>query len=156
MPQPETLRGKNVLVVEDDEDTREVLTMGLELAGAHVVSVSAAQDALRALDLRVPDVIVSDLGLPDEDGLTLMRAIRKRPAEQGGRVPAVAVTAYTLVDDARETIRAGFQRHFRKPVDSGALFDTMAQLAALGTVERRAEPRSISPVEDDDPARYRM
>src|SRR6266851_342869 len=77
------LDGVRVLLVEDDEDTREVLTLGLELQGAEVQAVGCARDALRAVDGFVPHVILSDIGLPDEDGLALIRKLRKLPASRG-------------------------------------------------------------------------
>jgi len=134
------LDGVRVLLVEDDEDTREVLTLGLELDGAEVKAVGSAREALRAVDLFCPHVILSDIGLPDEDGLSMIRKLRKLPAARG-RIPAAAVTAFTLSDDGEEPIRAGFQRHFRKPVETRTLFDAVAELAALGKVERRARER---------------
>lgn len=139
------LDGVRVLLVEDDEDTREVLTLGLELQGALVEAVGSAREALRAIDGFAPHVILSDIGLPDEDGLSLIRKLRKLPAARG-RIPAAAVTAFTLSDDGEEPIRAGFQRHFRKPVETRTLFDAVAELAAMGNIERRARERR-----EDDP-----
>jgi CheY-like chemotaxis protein len=140
------LKGVKVLLVEDDADTREVLSLGLQLAGARVESVGAASEALDALHDRVPDVIVSDIGLPDEDGLSMMRRIRTLSPDEGGRVPAVAVTAYTLVDDMEEARRAGFQEHFRKPVETQQLLERVAELAEEGpTVERRAIAQRAGP-----------
>jgi CheY-like chemotaxis protein len=136
-----SLDGIRVLIVEDDEDTREVLTLGLELQGAQVTSVGTAREAMDAVQEFVPDVILSDIGLPDEDGLTLIRKLRRLPSAPG-RIPAAAVTAFTLGDDGEEPIRAGFQRHFRKPVETRALFEALAELAHLGAVERRAHRRS--------------
>ena len=134
------LDGVRVLLVEDDEDTREVLTLGLELQGAEVQAVGSSREALRAVDEFAPHVILSDIGLPDEDGLSMIRKLRKLPAALG-RIPAAAVTAFTLSDDGEEPIRAGFQRHFRKPVETRTLFDAIAELAALGIIERRARER---------------
>ena len=140
-----TLDGLRVLVVEDDDDTREVLTLGLSLYGADVVAVNCAADAMAELEKNVPDVIVSDIGLPDEDGLSLIRRVRSLPASRGGRVPAVAVTAFTLSDDAEEATRAGFQRHFRKPVETQELFGAVAAVAERGRVERRRATRRLPP-----------
>src|SRR5437660_1542567 len=95
------LEGVRVLIVEDDEDTREVLTLGLELHGAEVEAVASAREALAAVREFGPHVILSDIGLPDEDGLSLIRKVRQLPAAQG-RIPAAAVTAFTLGDDADE------------------------------------------------------
>ncbi|HUG53291.1 MAG TPA: response regulator [Vicinamibacteria bacterium] len=134
------LDGIRVLIVEDDEDTRDVLTLGLELQGAEVCGVGSAKEAFGAVDQFSPDVILSDIGLPDEDGLSLIRRLRQLPADSG-RIPAAAVTAFTLGDDGQEPIRAGFQRHFRKPVETRELFEAVAELARLGAVERRARSR---------------
>jgi CheY-like chemotaxis protein len=134
------LDGVRVLVVEDDEDTREVLTLGLELQGAIVQAVGSATAALRAVGDFLPHVILSDIGLPDEDGLSLIRKLRRLPSSRG-RIPAAAVTAFTLSDDGEEPIRAGFQRHFRKPVETQTLFDAVADLARLGAIERRCRER---------------
>lgn len=131
------LEGLHVLLVEDDDDTREVLTLGLTLYGADVVAVASAAEAVAELEKRLPDVILSDIGLPDEDGLQLIRRVRQMSPSRGGRVPAVAVTAFTLKDDPDEAVRAGFQRHFRKPVDTHALFGAVVELAEKGRIERR-------------------
>lgn len=130
------LQGVRVLVVEDDDDTRDVLTMGLELSGAQVRAVASARAALRTIAEDTPDVILSDIGLPEEDGLELIRQVRQLPAHQG-RIPAAAVTAYTLAEDADAALRAGFQRHFRKPVETRELFQAVAELAQTGEIERR-------------------
>lgn len=145
-----TLDGLRVLVVEDDDDTREVLTLGLSLYGADVVAVNSAADAMVELEKNIPDVILSDIGLPDEDGLALIRRVRRLPPSRGGCVPAVAVTAFTLSDDAEEATRAGFQRHFRKPVETQALFGAVAALAESGRVERRRAARRSAPAPRQD------
>lgn len=139
------LDGIRVLLVEDDPDTREVLTLGLELYGAKVVAVGSASAALDELAKEPPDVLLTDIGLPDEDGLTLIRRVRTLPPAVGGRVPAAAVTAFTLGDDATAPSRAGFQAHFRKPVDTGTLFGAVARLALGGSVDRRETIRRASP-----------
>ena len=141
-----TLDGLRLLVVEDDDDTREVLTLGLSLYGADVVAVCCAAEAMQELENRIPDVILSDIGLPGEDGLSLIRRVRRLPPTRGGRVPAVAVTAFTLGDDAEEATRAGFQRHFRKPVETRELFAAVAALGETGRVERRRAARRLPPL----------
>jgi CheY-like chemotaxis protein len=137
------LDGLRVLVVEDDDDTREVLTLGLSLYGAEVFAVASAAEAIVELEKQHPDVILSDIGLPDEDGLEMIRRVRRLPPSRGGRVPAVAVTAFTLGDDAEEASRAGFQRHFRKPVETQSLFGAVEDLARAGGVERRRRVRRV-------------
>jgi two-component system, OmpR family, response regulator len=146
------LDGVRVLLVEDDEDTREVLTLGLELQGAEVRAVGSTQEALAAVEGFFPNVILSDIGLPDEDGLSLIRKVRQLPSARG-RIPAAAVTAFTLSDDGEEPIRAGFQRHFRKPVETRTLFEAVAELAKLGAVERRLRSRQT---DASDPGRRAM
>jgi CheY-like chemotaxis protein len=151
------LDGLHVLVIEDDDDTREVLSLGLTLYGAEVVPVATAAEAMAALERERPDVILSDIGLPDQDGLELMRHVRQLPPARGGRVPAVGLTAFTLCDDMETAARAGFQRHFRKPVETGTLFETLAQLGRAGAVERRRETRRLreGPVAGDRRTRQR-
>jgi CheY-like chemotaxis protein len=144
------LDGVRVLIVEDDEDTRDVLTLGLQLQGAEVRAVGSARDAFGAVQEFSPDVILSDIGLPDEDGLSLIRRLRQLPASRG-RIPAAAVTAFTLGDDGEEPLRAGFQRHFRKPVETRELFEAVAELARLGSVERRARARRSEGASEQTP-----
>ena len=128
-------------MVEDDDDTREVLTLGLELRGARVRAVGSSAAALRMIQDEAPDVILSDIGLPDEDGLALIRRIRRLPAHRG-RIPAAAVTAFTLGDDAEAALRAGYQRHLPKPVETRDLFRAVEELAEGGDVERRQSRRA--------------
>jgi CheY-like chemotaxis protein len=157
VPSGPSLEDVRVLLVEDDEDTREVLTLGLELHGAIVRAVGSARAALRAVEEFTPHVILSDIGLPDEDGLSMIRRLRQLPASCG-RIPAAAVTAFTLSDDGEEPIRAGFQRHFRKPVETRVLFEAVAELARLGAVERRGHRRdedSPGPVSEGERAEPR-
>ena len=135
------LDGIRVLVVEDDDDTREVLALGLELRGARVRAVASSGAALREIQDEAPDVILSDIGLPDEDGLELIRKVRRLPARRG-RIPAAAVTAFTLGDDSEAAIRAGYQRHLPKPVETRDLFRTVEELAQSGDVERRHRQRA--------------
>lgn len=115
------LRGYTILVVEDDRDTRELIAVVLERAGARVV---AAGDARRALELVLqcsPDLILSDVGLPGEDGRSFIRKVRAMRLE----VPAAAVTAY---DEEEDNLAAGFDRHLRKPVDYDRLLRVVGEL----------------------------
>jgi signal transduction histidine kinase len=125
----ELLRGLCVLVVEDEEDTRELLITALEQCGAQVIAVSSVADALEQLDERPPDVLVSDLAMPGEDGYALIRKVRARPAERGGRVPAAALTAYARAEDRVRSLAAGFQMHVPKPIDPADLVSMVAALA---------------------------
>nr|WP_017297035.1 PAS domain S-box protein [Nodosilinea nodulosa] len=122
------LQGTRVLVVDDDTDTRNFVTFLLEQAGAKVVSVATAVDALAALGQAQPQILVSDVGMPEMDGYMLMRQIRALPAEAGGQVPAIALTAYARESDQNQALAAGFQRHISKPVQPAALIQAIAEL----------------------------
>ncbi len=128
---PVQLDGVAVLLVEDDADARGVLRLILEIAGAKVEAVGSVREALRAFDGFRPDVLVSDIGMPDEDGYALIRHLRAREAD-GGHVPAIALTGYVSAEDRARLLAAGFQTHLRKPVDPDTLEAAVASLASLG------------------------
>jgi PAS domain S-box-containing protein len=119
------LRGLRVLVVEDEGDTREVLDMLLRDSGADVHAVADAEAALEAVRARPPDVLISDIGMPEVDGYELIRQIRRLAPEAGGRTPAIALTAFAHGSDHREALRAGYDRHLPKPVDGVTLTRTV-------------------------------
>ena len=123
------LDGVRVLVCEDDADTRELLAIMLRGAGAEVQTVVSASEALATLAASPPDVMVSDIGLPGEDGYGLMTRVRALPPEQGGRVPAIALTAYARAEDAEMATRAGFDLHVAKPVHETRLIRAIGKLA---------------------------
>ena len=110
------LYGIKILVVDDDADTRELLEWVLKRTGAEVVLAASAREALEAVERSKPQVLVSDIAMPEEDGYSLVRKIRALPAERGGRIPAVALTAHSLIQDRLQSLRAGFQSHVPKPV----------------------------------------
>ena len=111
------LDGLTILVVDDEPDTRELLRRGLEYCGATVRLAGSAAAALKALDEQVPDVMISDIGMPGSDGYELIRQIRDRETENGRRVAAIALTAYTRVEDRLHALRAGYDMHVPKPVE---------------------------------------
>jgi CheY-like chemotaxis protein len=123
-----SLQGVRVLLVEDESDARDFLRQLLVHANAHVVDVSSATAALDELDAHAFDVIVSDIGLPEVDGFDFMRRLRKRHPAQGGRTPAVALTAYTRAADRTSSLRAGFQAHVPKPIDANELLAVVGSL----------------------------
>jgi signal transduction histidine kinase len=125
---PGALHGLRVLVVDDDEDARGLVQTIIEEAGGQVVTACSAAEALRMLDAMVPDVMVSDLGMPGMDGLELIRAVRAR-TDAARQVPAVALTSYARSEDRLTALRSGFQRHLAKPVDHLQL---VAAILALG------------------------
>jgi signal transduction histidine kinase len=125
---PVRLDGVHVLVVDDEADTREVLMMLLERVGAVVVTAASAPAAVEALAKARPDVLISDLGMPDQDGLDLIRQVR-HDGHDAKDLPAVALTAFVQKDDAKLALLAGFQVHLPKPVDPHDLTSAIARLA---------------------------
>jgi CheY-like chemotaxis protein len=121
----------HVLVVDDDEDSRELIAFILEGAGATVKQAESVPNAIHAVASDDFGVLVSDIGMPVEDGYDLIRRLRAGGAsEQSRGVPAVAVTAFSAPEDRNRALSAGFQEHLAKPVDIIALVDVVARLAA--------------------------
>jgi CheY-like chemotaxis protein len=129
LPHSLRLDGVRVLVVDDEPDARELIERILAEAGAKVRAASAAAPAARALVEFSPHVLISDIGMPEEDGYTLIRRIRSLPADLGGQVPAAALTAFAGAEDHDRVLRAGFQEHVPKPVDADDLVAVVARLA---------------------------
>ena len=125
---PCALEGVHVLLVEDEQDARELIRTILEGCGAQVTAVASAGAALAALEQVKPDVLVSDIGMPGENGYELIKKIRALEPERGGKVPAVALTAYVGPKDRRRAILAGFQTHIAKPVEPDELVAVVASL----------------------------
>ncbi len=123
------LAGLNILLVEDDLDSREIIRLALEGGGAKVAEASSVARAKELLAERVPDVLVSDIGLPEEDGFALIKYVRALPRVQGGLVPALALTAFARNIDAERAIQDGFHLHLAKPVAPTDLVNAVAQLA---------------------------
>ena len=126
------LDGIRIVLVEDDDDVRELLGMILEMAGAKVAAAASVRAALDALGTVRPHVIVSDVGMPNEDGFALMRQVRARAADSGGNTPAIALTGYTRPEDRARLLAAGFQTHVRKPVEPDEILAAIASLLAIG------------------------
>ena len=126
---PTRLAGLNVLVVEDEDDARELTRHILESLGARVTAVASTPAALAAFDLERPDVVVSDLGMPGEDGYELIRQLRIRDASFGRLTPAAALSAQVRSEDRKRALMAGFQSHLAKPVDPLELSSVIAELA---------------------------
>jgi PAS domain S-box-containing protein len=127
----DNLEGLRILVVDDEADTRELLKQGLEYCGAKVSVVGSAPEALDAVMATVPDVLISDNGMPGVDGYDLIRQVRGLPPNRGGKVPAIALTAYTRTEDRLQSLRAGYDMHVPKPVELAEL------VAVAATVVRR-------------------
>ncbi|BAZ19565.1 PAS/PAC sensor hybrid histidine kinase [Kalymmatonema gypsitolerans NIES-4073] len=122
------LEGVRVLVVDDDADSRDFLIFALQDFGAIATAVTSASSALEILTTFQPDVLISDIGMPEQDGYSLIRQIRALPREQGGDIPAIALTAYAGDRDRTLALAAGFQRHLSKPVMPDHLANVVAEL----------------------------
>ncbi|BAY38370.1 multi-sensor hybrid histidine kinase [Nostoc sp. NIES-2111] len=122
------LSGVKVLIVDDDRDTREFLAFVLAEAEATVLLAANASEAYSALISNQPDVLISDIGMPDMDGYMLMRQVRALPPEQGGQIPAIALTAYAGEINQQQALKVGFQQHISKPVDPDILIAAIASL----------------------------
>jgi PAS domain S-box-containing protein len=123
------LDGLRLLVVDDEEDTRALLKTVLEGCGASVTTATCAREAIVALKESRPDVLISDLGMPEEDGYDLIKKVRALPEEDGGQTPSAALTAYAGVEDRMKVLRSGFQIHIPKPVEPAELVAVVANLA---------------------------
>ena len=122
------LAGVKVLLVDDAADTLDVLQQILQHTGATIMAASSAGKALAMLERERPDVIVSDIGMPDVDGFELIRRIRRRSAGAGGAIPAIALTAFTRQDDRQKAMQAGFNDYLAKPVEPTSLVAHIAQV----------------------------
>ena len=118
---PLELEGLKVLVVDDEPDARDLIATVLGQCGAEVEVAASAVEALETIEKWQPDVLVSDIGMPGEDGYTLIRKLRALEAQRGGQIPAVALTAYARAEDRTQALLAGFQLHVPKPVDPSEL-----------------------------------
>jgi PAS domain S-box-containing protein len=123
-----TLKGQKVLVIEDEPDARELIKEALTQCQAEVVTAASAMEGLEMLKQQRPDVLISDIGMPVEDGYQFIRAVRNLPVSQGGRTPAIALTAFAHSTDRTKALLAGYQRHLSKPVESHELIATVGSL----------------------------
>jgi PAS domain S-box-containing protein len=136
--QPEDLRGVQVLVVDDEADARDLLHAILGHAGASVTLAESVRGAMIALNEYVPDVLVSDIGMPGEDGYVLMQKVRALGHHNPvSGVPAIALTAYARSEDRRRALASGFQMHVSKPIEPCRLVAAIAQLAGRGGCPQR-------------------
>lgn len=130
------LNGVRVLVVDDEIDSQELVTFILQVYGAEVIAVSSGFEVIPILKDFQPDVLVLDIGMPDMDGYMLLQKIRNLPAEQGGKIPAIALTAYAGKLNQQQAISAGFQAHLPKPLETDQLVEVLSKLV---------KPRSTQP-----------
>jgi len=135
---PPELKGLNVLVVDDEPETRELIRYLIEQCDARVTTAASAAEARSVLGQEAFDVLVSDIGMPDEDGHTFIRSIRALPADRGGRIPAVALTAYARAEDRTKALRAGFSMHLAKPIEPSELLAVIAAVVTQMGARARA------------------
>ena len=125
---PPSLAGVRVLFVDDEADAREIVTIMLGEGGAEVRTSVSVTEALSACDEWRPDVLISDIGMPGEDGYTLMKKLRERESEHGGHIPAIALTAYGRQEDRLRALSVGYESHLPKPVEPVELLTVVASL----------------------------
>ncbi|MEH2213920.1 hybrid sensor histidine kinase/response regulator [Nostoc sp.] len=125
------LAGLRVVVVDDEADTRNFLSFMFEEYGAFATAVASVDEALAVLEQAKPDILISDIGMSGQDGYTLIRKLRSLEPEKGGRIPAIALTAYTREEDRLKALSAGFQQHLSKPIDPNKLIAAVANILEL-------------------------
>jgi signal transduction histidine kinase len=137
------LDGLRILIVDDEADAREIISTMLEQWGAEVTAVASAAEAIDCLgrDGFLPDVLVSDLGMPREDGFDLISKIRALEPERGGRIPAIALTAYARSEDRTRALAAGYEIHVPKPVEPAQLSNALGDLVRQNRLSRLSVPR---------------
>jgi hypothetical protein len=126
MPRLPRVDGLRILIVDDSEDGRALTSLVLTQAGASVKAVASAKEALQLIETERPDALVSDIGLPDENGYTLIRRIRQHELKYGGFLPAIALTGYARAEDRARILGAGFQAHVPKPAEPAELTAVIA------------------------------
>ncbi len=136
-----TLQGLKILVVDDEQDARDLIKRMLEGCNASVITAGSAAEAMPILQSQKPDVLVSDIGMPEIDGYEFLKQVRSMPPEEGGKTPAIALTAFARSEDRTRALMAGYQVHVSKPVEASELLATVASVAG-----RTAETPAVLPV----------
>ncbi|MDZ8224966.1 MULTISPECIES: response regulator [unclassified Nostoc] len=126
-----SFEGLRLLVVDDDPDTRTLLTFLFEIDGAEIITAASASDALEIMSFFKPDILISDIYLPDENGCSLLTKIRKLEAKRGRKIPSIALTASAFDEDRKRALLAGYDIYHCKPIDLDELASTVASLARL-------------------------
>jgi CheY-like chemotaxis protein len=128
LPSRDALSGLTVLVVDDHLSTLNLLTSVLRHSGATVHAASSAAEGYVSLRRSVPDVVISDIGMPEEDGFSLIARIRALPEDEGGETPAIALTAYVREEDRQKVLHSGFQAYLPKPIEPMTLVDAILEV----------------------------
>lgn len=127
------LEGIKILAVDDSSDTRELLSVVLEGCGATVTTASSVREALDVFNVWMPDLLVCDIGMPELDGYAFIKAVRTLPREQGGDIPAIALTGYARVEDRSRALQAGYHMFVPKPIEAAELCSIVATLVSGST-----------------------
>lgn len=125
------LEGLRIVIVDDDADARELLATILTQRNAAVFAAECAAEAFAILRRERPDVLISDIAMPEEDGYMLIRRVRALPVHEGGRTPSLAVTAYAGRPDRMRALEAGFDGHFAKPIDVESLVGSLLDIRSM-------------------------
>lgn len=128
---PRSLEGVRILLVEDDDDIRDLMRIALEGHGAALTAVDSTRAAVAAIEVQTPDIVISDISMPGEDGHALLRKVRGLPLTRGGKIPAIALTALDSREARVASRDAGFHYHLTKPVDANKLVEIVAGLVRL-------------------------
>ena len=134
------LDGVHILLVEDDDDSRKLLGTMLKRYGAKVTTTKSAAEAFDVFSQDVPDLLISDIGMPDEDGYQLIRKLRELPPDKGGQTPAIALTGYASRKDRERALTAGYHKHMAKPVEQSEMMAAIAGLIGRPTEPNRGTP----------------
>src|SRR4029079_5000347 len=130
------LTGLRILIVEDDDDSRDMLATILKFHGADVLTAENVPDGFETFRSTRPDILISDVGLPEKDGYDLIRHIRSLPKDEGGQTPAIALTGYAGMNDQLQALRAGYQEHLAKPIDTEKLISAIVDLSKVANSSR--------------------
>lgn len=134
------LEGLRIVIVDDDDDARDLLATVLTQRSAHVFAADCAAEAFELLQRERPDALVSDIAMPEEDGYMLIGRVRALAPDDGGRTPALAVTAYAGRADRKRALDAGFDGHFAKPIDIDVLVDTLIDIRSARDLRLAKKP----------------
>jgi len=126
------LDGLRILVVDDEADARDLVSAILTRCGSEVKCSESVADAIQVLREWDPDLLLSDIGLPQEDGYSLIKKVRKLPSKRAKQIPALALTAYATDEDRSLALSAGFQAHLTKPIEPGVLITSIAKALGRG------------------------
>ncbi len=133
---PSELAGLRVLAVDDEPDGRDIIAAVLASCGVEVTTAASVSEAMEAIERRPPDVLLTDIGMPGEDGYALIARLRALPRERGGATPAACLTGYASSDDRRRALLAGFTMHVPKPIDPAELVAVVTSLARMAKALR--------------------